>query len=401
MSSQGGSADSATKAMLLAPGDLADRGGGAPMRWRALHSALSAFLPTEYYPVTCASPDLMCQHPKGDVQDIDGLEDPFATSYCPIQSEHLVSRVVAEAPSFVVASELRLHRYAEQIRLRTGVPVVDDMHNVEYTLRQELAAHRMASRYTEEHTRQIFAVEEKVLRQAAGVWVCSGHDRETLLKLHGSSRSDAVHVVSNAIPVTTATVPENEIEAAAFTGLISYGPNEQAVRTLVEEVLPLLRGAPSALPLVIAGARCPDWLSQAVETTPGLRVLPDPDDLSELIGRSALLIPLQVGGGTRFKVLEAFALGAPVVSTAKGVEGLGLVHGLHYLRADRPDEFAAAFERLRSDRALTRRLRTAGHELVTRRFSFQAVTAQVGAAISALPGPPSTGTTPETTRSAL
>ena len=64
-----------------------------------------------------------------------------------------------------------------------------------------------------------------------------------------------------------------------------------------------------------------------------------------------MAVPLHAGSGTRLKVLEAFAARVPVVSTAKGVEGLHLVDGVHYVRAETADDFAAAIDDLRRDPA--------------------------------------------------
>ena len=59
-----------------------------------------------------------------------------------------------------------------------------------------------------------------------------------------------------------------------------------------------------------------------------------PDVKDAISGSAATVVPLQVGGGTRLKVLESLALGTPVVSTAKGVEGLDVVNGTHVLVGD-------------------------------------------------------------------
>jgi glycosyltransferase involved in cell wall biosynthesis len=61
-------------------------------------------------------------------------------------------------------------------------------------------------------------------------------------------------------------------------------------------------------------------------------------------GAHVLAVPLEAGGGTRLKILEAFAAGLPVVSTPVGCEGIDGVHEEHLLVADRP-QFADAIVR--------------------------------------------------------
>jgi glycosyltransferase involved in cell wall biosynthesis len=60
----------------------------------------------------------------------------------------------------------------------------------------------------------------------------------------------------------------------------------------------------------------------------------------------AVVVPVFEGSGTRLKILEAMAYGRPVVSTRLGAEGLPVVPGEHYLRAEDPEGFAAAADRL-------------------------------------------------------
>jgi glycosyltransferase involved in cell wall biosynthesis len=67
-----------------------------------------------------------------------------------------------------------------------------------------------------------------------------------------------------------------------------------------------------------------------------------PDARATMRAARALLVPLLTGGGTRLKVLEAFAVGLPVVTTSKGVEGIPARHGVHALVADSPAAFADA-----------------------------------------------------------
>ena len=71
------------------------------------------------------------------------------------------------------------------------------------------------------------------------------------------------------------------------------------------------------------------------------------------------------------KVLEAMALGTPVVSTSKGAEGLDVIPGENILIADEPAEFADALQCLLDDRALRARLAANGRRLVEDRYSWE------------------------------
>ena len=88
---------------------------------------------------------------------------------------------------------------------------------------------------------------------------------------------------------------------------------------------------------------------------------------------AACVVPLRVGGGTRLKVLQAMALGTPVVSTRKGIEGLEVEPGRDVLVADDGPAFAADVLRILNEPALVDALSTAGHRLVRDRYGWDAI----------------------------
>ena len=84
-------------------------------------------------------------------------------------------------------------------------------------------------------------------------------------------------------------------------------------------------------------------------------------------------MPLLTGGGTRLKVLEALAVGTPVVSTRKGVEGIDITDGVHALVVDTPEAFAAAVLRVLDEPALAARLSDAGRRLIASSYTWDAI----------------------------
>ena len=96
---------------------------------------------------------------------------------------------------------------------------------------------------------------------------------------------------------------------------------------------------------------------RALAATAGVELLADVADVAPSYAWADLaVVPLRAGGGTRIKVLEAFAHGVPVVSTAVGAEGLDVVDGVHLRIADGAEAFAAACRQLATEPALARRL---------------------------------------------
>ncbi len=81
-----------------------------------------------------------------------------------------------------------------------------------------------------------------------------------------------------------------------------------------------------------------------------------------------LAVPLLSGGGVRVKILEAMAMGLPVVSTTLGCEGLEVQNGVHLLIADIPEDFARACAKVLQDEELARRLAKNARQLILDRY---------------------------------
>ncbi len=125
--------------------------------------------------------------------------------------------------------------------------------------------------------------------------------------------------------------------------------NADALRFLLRDVFPivLMRRPEVVLEIVGQGA------GRIIDQGPSRNVLYAGvvEDIRPYLGRCALMVlPLRFGGGVRIRMMEAAAMGTPVVSTPQGVAGMGLVKGKEYLEAGGPEEMAAAITGLIEDR---------------------------------------------------
>ncbi len=216
-------------------------------------------------------------------------------------------------------------------------------------------------------------LEKRLLPACERVFVCSETDRARLAERHAG-----VRVLPNI-----ARVPESEergVGAPAgtgfrflFIGTLGYAPNQEALFWLGTEIWPKL-GKRGAAGLVVAGHGQPGAAKTWLETTPGVEFLGSVARSADAFARAdALLVPLRAGGGTRLKILEAFARGRPVVSTALGIEGIEAQSGTHYLRAETTDEFVLQAECLIRDPDLVARLAEAARALWRDRYSPMAL----------------------------
>jgi glycosyltransferase involved in cell wall biosynthesis len=230
---------------------------------------------------------------------------------------------------------------------------------------------RFALRLEEEFVR---LVEGRVATGASIVLCTSAVERDQFQGLVAGGAQ--VIVVRNGADVPDALSegwePNHTI---LYTGSPEYGPNLAAIRDIAERVLPLI----PAVSLVVTGA-IPSGFDPVqwdrVAFT-GLLESVVPVMRSAL----ALVMPLRTGGGTRVKALEALANGLPVISTAFGVEGLGLTAGRDFIRAETPEEFARAIEHLRAHLDERMRLRTHAYHYVKEQLAWPVVLAPLVTAL--------------------
>lgn len=134
---------------------------------------------------------------------------------------------------------------------------------------------------------------------------------------------------------------EREPNTLIYTGALTYGANLDAMRYFVQDILPLVRAAVPQARLTITGRADQVAINELSVDNAVLFTGYIPDVRPKIAASQVCIVPLRVGGGTRLKILEAMALGTPVVATSKGVEGLDLVTGQEVLIGDTPAEFAA------------------------------------------------------------
>ena len=196
-----------------------------------------------------------------------------------------------------------------------------------------------------------------------------------LEQLQASNPGLSVSLIENGVDTTRfQRLPEaDQGNDLLFVGTMGYRPNADAVLYFHEKILPLIkRRVPDARLVIVGntqGAKL-ERLSAASDVILTGKV----PDVIPCYGRSRIAIaPLRAGGGTRLKILEAMALGRPVVTTALGCDGLEVEDGRHVMIADRPEEFAERVVRLLTDRALGDGLTRRARALVESRYEWSVI----------------------------
>jgi glycosyltransferase involved in cell wall biosynthesis len=266
---------------------------------------------------------------------------------------------------------------AYALTLSSGVPKILEEHNCQTRwMGERYAAQKGMLRRARcwVSWRKSQRYEARLFPQFDLVTMVSEQDRrisQSLLK----GQNGRVAVVPNGVDCqhNRPGLAQPQPDRLVYNGSLTYDANYDAMRFFLADIYPRIRQAAPAVSLAITGA------TQGVDQG-GLNL----DNSVHLTGYVAdvripvaeatvCVVPLRQGGGTRLKILEAMALGTPVVATAKGAEGLEVVDGEHLLLADTPEAFAAATLRLLGDPALRARLSVSARRLVEARYDWSAI----------------------------
>ncbi len=267
---------------------------------------------------------------------IRGLAGRFplpVLNYTSREMSQVIERNLASEPFNVVHLEsLHMAAYLPEIRrVAPAAVTVLDWHNIESELMQRFAENTLStprSVYARVTAGQLRKLESELLTGCFGHLVCSDRERNKLALIRPNAR---LVVAENGVD-TERFRPEAEAASVrdrlVFVGQMSYHANMDAAQWFVREVWPVVRGRYPNLKLSLVGSD-PPALVRALAKPGEIEVTGTvPDVLPYYQDAFASIVPLQTGGGTRLKILEAMAAGTPVISTAAGAEGLAVSHGV-------------------------------------------------------------------------
>lgn len=213
--------------------------------------------------------------------------------------------------------------------------------------------------------------QARVLAKSTRFFVCSRQDQARF-------PGDKATVIPNGATVPTSPLPEGgDGRTILAVGLLSYEPNVDALRFFVGKIFPLIQAALPDARLLVVG-RDPTPEVRAFHNGHTIEVAGSVPSMEPYYRRAAIsVVPLRVGGGTRLRILESFAIGRAVVSTRIGCEGLEAVDGQHLLTADEPQLFAEACVRLLREPEQRARLEANARALVRDTYAWERIEERV------------------------
>jgi len=213
------------------------------------------------------------------------------------------------------------------------------------------------------------------------VLVTSDTDRNALMEtVREGSMPAPISILSNGVDQDYFKPNpgiSKDSETLVFSGKMSYHANISMVKYLVKEIMPLVWRHRSNVRLLIVGKDPTSEIKKMAEN-PLITVTGTVKDIRPFLWKSTIAVaPLVYGAGVQNKILEAMAVGLPVVTTSKALQSLMVISGKHLLAIDTAEEFSAGVLNLLENEELRHRIGEAGHSYVQENHNWRRISEQL------------------------
>jgi glycosyltransferase involved in cell wall biosynthesis len=276
-------------------------------------------------------------------------------------------------PDLVHLDSMDLYRWLELI---PSVPTTCTHHSVEsdlLRLRAERLGTRAASAYVMHQARLVEAVERELCGRFDMNVMTSDTDGDRLRLLASGARTSTV---PNGVDVDFfRPEPREQVvrDRVVFLGPTYMFPNRDAVQFFLDAIWPAVREERPAATFRIIGKNSGDEKAR-FEANSGVTCLGYvPDIRPHFAEAECSVVPLRVGGGTRLKILDAWAMGKAIISTSIGCEGLATANDHNILIRDDPADFAKAIVEVLRDPELRNRLGNNGRKTAEEIYAWPVI----------------------------
>lgn len=312
-------------------------------------------------------------------------------------STYTTSWLVSAPARAAIAGQLAAHSYdlvhfdtigLAPYRTLTGrIPAILTHHNIESHMLQRRAdntANVIARNYFRHEGHKLQTIERQAAAQFARHITCSALDRARLQEIAPDAN---IVVIPNGVDCEffssagAATRPDSVV----FVGSMNWYPNVAAMLFYLRDVWPLLKKRVPGATMDIAGSSPPDWLLRLARSLPDVTVHGYLPDVRTLIDSAAVYAcPIRDGGGTKLKLLDAFAMQKCVVAHPIACEGINVTAGRDVILASTPEDFVNEISRLLADVGRRAAIGAAARQLAESQYSFRRIGQQFNSTVEGL-----------------
>lgn len=288
------------------------------------------------------------------------------------EAEVLFSNILSQqAYDFIILESIFLTPYLDLFRRKSSAKVIIRTHNVEHLIWQRLALSCNSPFKKIGYSfiaKQLKKYELSILKKVDGL--CCVTDADSLF-----FNEQHIKTPIQTIPVSI-EISENKVNYQKndffFIGAMNWVPNSEAVNILLKEINPKLQEKKPDIQLHIAGSYMTNELANT--KIHGVKIHGRVPNVIEFMRHHGImLVPMLSGSGVRIKILEALALGIPVISTEIGFLGIDVKHDVHVLKAENWNDFIDLALKLHSDEVLRRKLGLNAQKFIAEEYNFKRI----------------------------
>ena len=298
---------------------------------------------------------------------------PFSVSF--YKSNHLLKQAVILLETHKIdilhAETLGL---TDQIFDRTKIKSVLNHHNIESDMmcRRASKTNHIIKKFFYYHEARMLEAYESRICPKYSLNVCvSELDRKRLVKINKNIKTG---VIENPVDCNYFKFEQHRMRGRTliFVGSLDWYPNANAMITFCESIWPYLKKNIPELKLIIVGKNPPNQLLKITKKQRDINVMGYVNDVRPLIkGAAVYVCPIQDGGGTRLKILDALSQGIPIIANPIAVEGIDLTDGINILIAKTKEQFLKKLKLLFSNENLYEMLSIKGRKFVEKNYSTE------------------------------
>ena len=291
----------------------------------------------------------------------------------PEMSRAIAEMVAKDGYDFVVGEYSVMGQFIHKNSMLPPVRRIISVHECYYLARlKDFRFHKWGQNKLREliNLKGLKKYEFDMYAQADKVLTLTPQGRDELLAI----RPDLdIGIVPHGVDVNhfSYSDPDWNEQSLVFVGNYLHYPNVDAVLYFHREIWPIAKAKIPNLKFVVVGQAPPPEIRH-LDQDESITVTGRVDDVTPYIRKGQIFIcPVRLGGGFRGKILEAMAVGRPIVSTSLGSEGIPSKSGANIMIADNPEDFAASIEKLLKDRNLYEEVSRAGRQLAEEKYAWE------------------------------
>ncbi|MCB0726807.1 MAG: glycosyltransferase [Ignavibacteriae bacterium] len=287
------------------------------------------------------------------------------------EMKELVSKTIRENDfDLILCDHIYLSQYIPE-SIAGSIPVIPNNEDCGFTYYKRMTENSGFARsvYARSQWKKLLDYEIEVLKKYNVYITTSEKEKELISQYYNQAE---ICVIENGVDTDYFSPGKRNGTGPniVFTAWFKYYPNTKAAIDFVNNIFPGIKKEIPEIKFYIVGKEPPPAVKE-LEKTEGVIVTGYVDDVrSYLMNADAAVIPLQIGGGTRLKILEAMSMKVPVVSTLLGAEGLQVEDGREILIAQSDEDFISKVVKVIKDKELSFQLSSNGRKLMEEKYDW-------------------------------